>query len=531
MAEPNDKFPWQQLGVLSICRLAEPVAFVSIVAYAYLMVQDINGEQDASFYAGLLVSAFALAEASTCWIWGHLSDRYGRKPIIMVALAGTALSSLIFGFATKYWIALLARVVGGALNGNVAVMQTMVAEMVHRPEHEPRAYALQPFMWSLGAIAGSSLGGFTAQPAKYYPKVFSQDGIFGRFPYLLPNLIAVAIVLTAMVLGLLFLEETNPDLISQKQGTAEPTTAQIAHETAPLLGARRDRAPSIATARSGASVPYVAVQVPLPNDPNFDLRRSSIASVASLTAFKKSIPNMYETHDTAIADEDEPPNKEPTKTFTKAVITWIVALWLLCYHQMAFSSLLPVYLLDDPAQPQNSHHLDLHGGLGQTLPQVGTILAVNSIISLLVQGVVFPLYVHWLGVWYTVVTLTLASPIVYAITPFVTLLGNAKLGVYIVLTMQSLFTTMNYPILLILIKNATPSPSVLGRVNGLAMSGCSGARTIAPPLVGILYSAGGSAVAWWSCGVIAVVAIVQLCFSRRPPESKVEAEVAREESG
>ena len=100
------------------------------------MVQDINGEQDASFYAGLLVSAFALAEASTCWIWGHLSDRYGRKPIIMVALAGTALSSLMFGFATKYWVALLARVVGGALNGNVAVMQTMVAEMVKRPEHE-----------------------------------------------------------------------------------------------------------------------------------------------------------------------------------------------------------------------------------------------------------------------------------------------------------------------------------------------------------------------------------------------------------
>lgn len=100
------------------------------------MVQDINGEKDASFYAGLLVSAFALAEASTCWIWGHLSDRYGRKPIIMVALAGTALSSLLFGFATKYWVALLARVVGGALNGNVAVMQTMVAEMVKRPEHE-----------------------------------------------------------------------------------------------------------------------------------------------------------------------------------------------------------------------------------------------------------------------------------------------------------------------------------------------------------------------------------------------------------
>ncbi len=100
------------------------------------MVKDIKGEEDASFYAGLLVSAFAMAEASTAMIWGHISDRYGRKPIILVALAGTALSSLIFGFAKRYWVALLARVIGGALNGNVAVMQTMVAEMIKNPKHE-----------------------------------------------------------------------------------------------------------------------------------------------------------------------------------------------------------------------------------------------------------------------------------------------------------------------------------------------------------------------------------------------------------
>lgn len=386
-------------------------------------------------------------------------------------------------------------------------------------------------MWSLGAIAGSSLGGFTAQPAKYYPEVFSQDGIFGRFPYLLPNLIAIAVILIAMILGLLFLEETNPALVSRKQTTAAPNTAQLAQETAPLLTTRSDRASSIATARSGASVPYVSVQVPIPNDPNFDLRRSSIASIASLSAFKKSLPT-YETHETAILDEDEhqPPNKEPITTFNRAVITWTVALWLLCYHQMAFSSLLPVYLLDDPAEHSRSRNLDLHGGLGQTLPQVGTVLAVNSIISLLVQGVVFPLYVSYIGVWYTVVTLTLAAPLVYIITPFITILSNPKVGVYIILALQSLATTMNYPILLILIKNATPSASVLGRVNGLAMSGCSGARTIAPPVVGILYSAGGSAAAWWSCGVIALVAVVQLCFSKRPPEPEGDG-VERRENG
>lgn len=100
------------------------------------MVKDIRGEEDASFYSGLLVSAFAVAEACTAMFWGELSDKYGRKPIILIALAGTALSSLLFGFAKNYWVALFARAVGGLLNGNQAVLQTMVAEMIHKPEHE-----------------------------------------------------------------------------------------------------------------------------------------------------------------------------------------------------------------------------------------------------------------------------------------------------------------------------------------------------------------------------------------------------------
>lgn len=91
------------------------------------MVQDLHGGDDtnAGFYAGILVSAFAVAEASTAMVWGSISDRFGRKPIVLTGLGGTALSSLLFGFSTKYWMALVARLVGGLLNGNVAVLQTV----------------------------------------------------------------------------------------------------------------------------------------------------------------------------------------------------------------------------------------------------------------------------------------------------------------------------------------------------------------------------------------------------------------------
>jgi MFS family permease len=124
-------------GLKAICRLAEPVAFTSIVAYNYVFVQDLRpGDENPAFYAGLLISAFALAEAAAAMPWGTVSDWYGRKPVVLFGLAGVALSNLIFGFATNYWVAFGARVIGGALNGNVAVMQTMVAEMCKKPEHE-----------------------------------------------------------------------------------------------------------------------------------------------------------------------------------------------------------------------------------------------------------------------------------------------------------------------------------------------------------------------------------------------------------
>lgn len=107
------------------------------MAYSYAMTRELIGhEEGASFYSGLLVSAYAVAETMTAMGWGVLSDRYGRKPIVLSGLGGVAISCLILGFAPNYWVALVARFVGGALNGNVSVMQTMVAEIVTRPEHE-----------------------------------------------------------------------------------------------------------------------------------------------------------------------------------------------------------------------------------------------------------------------------------------------------------------------------------------------------------------------------------------------------------
>lgn len=95
---------------------------MSIFPYIYYMIKSFNittNDREIAVYAGMVTSAFAFAEFSTSVVWGRLSDRVGRKPILLTGLAGTGLSMLVFGFAPNLQVALLARALGGLLNGYV----------------------------------------------------------------------------------------------------------------------------------------------------------------------------------------------------------------------------------------------------------------------------------------------------------------------------------------------------------------------------------------------------------------------------
>ncbi|KAF4967058.1 hypothetical protein FSARC_5349 [Fusarium sarcochroum] len=513
-SDPN-AFPTRQLLILAICRFSEPIAFNSILAYTFVMVKDLGiDEKDASLYAGLLVSAYAVAEALTSMGWGILSDRIGRKPVVLMGLVGVALSSLIFGLAKHYWVALLARFVGGALNGNVSVMQTMVAEMVKLPEHEPKAYAVQPFVWTLGGIIGSAMGGFLAQPAVFYPSVFSEDGLFGRYPYLLPNLVSVVVVIIAVIQGLFFLEETlvkhgNEDennainyqdipVVDDLESIDERTPLRRSQYRTSI--SRRHMSPS--TSRSRPRFAESSLGMAVEHD-FIDLRRSSFGTVHSILLPEDLLTPPNEEQENEQAQSGE-------KTFNWTVMMLIVALLIFSYHQMAAGSLLATYLLDVPDVKHG--HLDFTGGLGYTVHDVGVYLAVNGVLGLFIQAVIFPLFVSRVGVWHSFLSMIVLYPVSYMLMPFLSAFSEPFIsaGIYVSLFMQSFCGLIVAPVTLILIKDATPSPQVLGRVNGLAMSGACLARTMAPPLVGVFYSLAGSATAWASCVAVALIGAIQL---------------------
>lgn len=82
--------------------------------------------------AGMLQGSFTAAQFITAMIWGRVSDADwgGRKKVLLIGLFGTMLSCIGFGFSKTFWQAMLFRTMGGALNGNVGVMRTMISEII-----------------------------------------------------------------------------------------------------------------------------------------------------------------------------------------------------------------------------------------------------------------------------------------------------------------------------------------------------------------------------------------------------------------
>lgn len=97
----------------------------------------------------MVTSAFALAEFSTGMMWGRVSDNYGRKPVLIIGLVGTLVSMVVFGFAKSFTVCLIARALGGGLNGNIGVIQTTVAELVREKEHQRIFSPVLNWVWLL----------------------------------------------------------------------------------------------------------------------------------------------------------------------------------------------------------------------------------------------------------------------------------------------------------------------------------------------------------------------------------------------
>lgn len=226
------------------------------------------------------------------------------------------------------------------------------------------------------------------------------------------------------------------------------------------------------------------------------------------------------------ADGTSSIRKEPRKpnAFTWRVTMLVIALAIFTYHSMTYDHLFPIFLQDENTSGHSAgHHAfpDIPGGVGLSTQTVGMVMSTDGIIALVIQSLIFPALASWLGVWRLFVVVTVLHPIAYFIVPFIALLPQhlVFIGIFACLIVRNILSIIDYPVLLILIKQASPSDSVLGKINGLAASAGAASRTIAPPIAGFLYSAGAAmgctALAWWGSSFVALLGAAQLWFMQR----------------
>ncbi len=181
------------MRLLLACMFLELLGFGIIVPLLPFMALELGaGPQEVT----LLVATHSLAVLLTAPLWGRLSDRWGRKPVLLIAFLGGSAAFLILAFADSLWMLFAARALAGTLSGDVAGAPAYIAD-VSPPERRAKAMGLLGAAFALSFTIGPGLGAAMA----------GSDPATADFRT--PALLAAGLSLTACLLGLIWLPESR----------------------------------------------------------------------------------------------------------------------------------------------------------------------------------------------------------------------------------------------------------------------------------------------------------------------------------
>jgi len=120
---------------------------------------------------GLLVASYAAAQLIGAPVLGRLSDRYGRRPVLLVSIFGSFLGFLLLGFAGALWMLFVSRVLDGLTGGNISVAQAYIADVTDSKDRT-KAFGLIGAAFGLGFIIGPAAGGLLSAGGHYNMPAF-----------------------------------------------------------------------------------------------------------------------------------------------------------------------------------------------------------------------------------------------------------------------------------------------------------------------------------------------------------------------
>jgi len=125
-------------------------------------VQNKSFRFETVIFGGVLGSLYAILQFFFAPIWGRLSDKIGRRPVLLTTLGGTCLGYGLWIFAGDFWILVLSRVLSGIASGNLSVATASIADVTSR-ESRSKGMAFVGVAFGLGFVVGPALGGYASQ--------------------------------------------------------------------------------------------------------------------------------------------------------------------------------------------------------------------------------------------------------------------------------------------------------------------------------------------------------------------------------
>lgn len=220
MAEENQRSP---LFILFLVVLIDMIGFTLVIPFLTYFVQDLAeadgfidmGSRD--WWVGIVLASYTLGQFLFTPLLGSLSDRIGRRPILMFGLLCNTIFLISFGLASALWMAIAVRFLAGAGNGNIAVTRAYIGDISTR-EQLPARMGMIGASFGLGFMIGPFVGGILTDPASTFGGLFATDW-WEAHPYFLPCLTAGLLSAVSFILAIRMLPESLPkEKRSQREG-------------------------------------------------------------------------------------------------------------------------------------------------------------------------------------------------------------------------------------------------------------------------------------------------------------------------
>ncbi|QRC94016.1 hypothetical protein JI435_073040 [Parastagonospora nodorum SN15] len=457
--------PTRQLIVLAIIALAEQTALNSISPYLPEMTKHFPEvkEGQTGLYVGLIASSFALAQFTTNFFWGWLSDRIGRKPVIILGTFLTMCCFLAFGFCRTLWQAVMVQALMGLVNGNSGVVSTCLGEITDRT-NQSRAFTYLPVVYGIGGITGPIVGGLLV----FYknPLNKSQNN---PYPYLLPNLFSAAVLAIDLVVCMLFLEESHNEAkdlppIGKRLGNLFAWMWQFTSSSRPtyvrrLFGKRKDH------------------HIPDINGTEEEDDEDDGSDISG-----ESAPTLFPHTNGEVLSRKEILNRD--------TVLLLITYFIFQLANISYNSLYPIFAEELPPT-----------GRGLKPEAVGLSLSFAGAITIVFQVGIFGRLRNKMGnkVAYRVsLALFVAA---FILMPWVGYknsdpykgIGSGAAWLWfelgVVLVIKTIAGVGGLTAALLLITNSAPNHNVLGTLNGLAQTLSAAGRAAGPFISGSLFTA------------------------------------------